>query len=143
MSPRLRDHISKHQKHPGSRGNAGSRHHHRSILDKCHPGYFGEVSIRRYHLRRSQSFCPTVNFDELRALFSEKTWVNATKKHDWRCPQHGCSVMELGKRSREEKAPKSHVFIYVIASIYFLKGGSYVLFNSVDLGQCFSTLTSH
>ncbi|XP_032184793.1 60S ribosomal protein L27a-like [Mustela erminea] len=73
-------HIVKHQKHPGSRGNAGGGiYHHRINLDKYPPGYFVKVSMRHDHLKRNQSFCPTVNFDKLRTLISEQTWVNATK----------------------------------------------------------------
>lgn len=36
--------IGKHRKHPGGRGMAGGQHHHRTNLDKYHPGYFGKVS---------------------------------------------------------------------------------------------------
>ena len=35
--------IGKHRKHPGGRGNAGGQHHHRIMMDKYHPGYFGKV----------------------------------------------------------------------------------------------------
>ena len=38
--------IGKHRKHPGGRGNAGGQHHHRIMMDKYHPGYFGKVSTR-------------------------------------------------------------------------------------------------
>lgn len=27
----------------GGRGNAGGQHHHRILMDKYHPGYFGKV----------------------------------------------------------------------------------------------------
>ncbi|XP_035559929.1 large ribosomal subunit protein uL15-like [Canis lupus baileyi] len=72
-------HISKHWKHPGGRGNAGGMHHHRINFDKYHTGYFGKVGMRHYHLKRNQSFCPTVNLHKLWTLVSEQTWVNATK----------------------------------------------------------------
>lgn len=39
--------IGKHRKHPGGRGNAGGQHHHRIMMDKYHPGYFGKVRSRR------------------------------------------------------------------------------------------------
>ena len=35
--------IGKHRKHPSGRGNAGGQHHHRIMMDKYHPGYFGKV----------------------------------------------------------------------------------------------------
>ena len=35
--------IGKHRKHPSGRGNAGGQHHHRIMMDKYHPGFFGKV----------------------------------------------------------------------------------------------------
>merc|ERR1712000_587887 len=35
----------KHRKHPGGRGLAGGQHHHRTNMDKYHPGYFGKVGM--------------------------------------------------------------------------------------------------
>jgi hypothetical protein len=37
--------VGKHRKHPGGRGNAGGQHHHRIMMDKYHPGYFGKVGV--------------------------------------------------------------------------------------------------
>uniref|UniRef100_A0A8C5LI39 Large ribosomal subunit protein uL15 n=1 Tax=Jaculus jaculus TaxID=51337 RepID=A0A8C5LI39_JACJA len=76
--------IGKHRKHPGGRGNAGGMHHHRINFDKylalsTTTGYCGKVGMRRYHLKRNQSFCPTVNLDKLWTLVSEQTRVNAAK----------------------------------------------------------------
>jgi ribosomal protein L15 len=34
--------VGKHRKHPGGRGLAGGQHHHRTNMDKYHPGYFGK-----------------------------------------------------------------------------------------------------
>uniref|UniRef100_A0A2K5Q3X0 Large ribosomal subunit protein uL15 n=1 Tax=Cebus imitator TaxID=2715852 RepID=A0A2K5Q3X0_CEBIM len=53
---------------------AGGMHHHRINLNKYHPGYAGKVGKRHYHLKRKQSFCPTVNLDKF-----EQTLVNAAK----------------------------------------------------------------
>jgi len=39
--------IGKHRKHPAGRGMAGGQHHHRIMMDKYHPGYFGKVSYDR------------------------------------------------------------------------------------------------
>jgi ribosomal protein L15 len=33
--------AGKHRKHPGGRGMAGGQHHHRTNIDRYHPGYFG------------------------------------------------------------------------------------------------------
>merc|ERR1712093_89031 len=41
--------VGKHRKHPGGRGLAGGQHHHRTNMDKYHPGYFGKVGMRYFH----------------------------------------------------------------------------------------------
>ncbi|XP_055469036.1 60S ribosomal protein L27a-like [Psammomys obesus] len=77
-----RDHVGQHHKH---RGNAGGIHHLRTDFDKYHPGYFsniiqvtfGNVGVRPYHLKRNQSFCPTVSLDKWWTLVSEQTQVSA------------------------------------------------------------------
>ncbi|KAF3830771.1 hypothetical protein GH733_001639 [Mirounga leonina] len=61
-------------------------HHHRINFDKYHPGYFGKVGMRHYHLKRNQSFCPTVNLDKLWTLVSEQTLVNAAKNKTGAAP---------------------------------------------------------
>ncbi|KAG9285825.1 hypothetical protein G9A89_013250 [Geosiphon pyriformis] len=35
--------VGKHRKHPGGRGLAGGQHHHRTNMDKYHPGYFDKL----------------------------------------------------------------------------------------------------
>ena len=57
--------VGKHRKHPGGRGNAGGQHHHRTLFDKYHPGYFGKVGMRQFHQLNNRSFTPTVNLDKL------------------------------------------------------------------------------
>merc|ERR1712188_19021 len=51
-----------------ARGNAGGQHHHRIIMDKYHPGYFGKVGMRHFHKMKNQYHCPTVNVDRLWTL---------------------------------------------------------------------------
>jgi large subunit ribosomal protein L27Ae len=60
--------IGKHRSHPGGRGNAGGQHHHRILFDKFHPGYFGKVGMRQFHVKRNIGFCPVINVDRLWAL---------------------------------------------------------------------------
>ncbi|KAH0620905.1 hypothetical protein JD844_021795 [Phrynosoma platyrhinos] len=45
----------------------------------CHPGYFGKVGMRHYHLKKNQHFCPTLNLDKLWTLVSEQTRLNYAK----------------------------------------------------------------
>ncbi|GAB0092062.1 zinc transporter 1 [Sergentomyia squamirostris] len=84
---KLRGHVShghgrigKHRKHPGGRGNAGGMHHHRINFDKYHPGYFGKVGMRVFHMRRNQSHCPTINLDKLWSLVGDKVREDCAKE---------------------------------------------------------------
>eukprot|EP00736_Rhodelphis_marinus_P013516 Rmarinus@m.24561 len=74
--------VGKHRKHPSGRGNAGGQHHHRIMMDKFHPGYFGKVGMRYYHLTRNQYHCPSVNLDKLWTLVSEQTRKTYADKKD-------------------------------------------------------------
>ncbi|ANB13156.1 ribosomal 60S subunit protein L28 [Sugiyamaella lignohabitans] len=51
---------------------AGGQHHHRTNLDKYHPGYFGKVGMRHFHLQRNHSWAPTLNLDKLWTLVPEE-----------------------------------------------------------------------
>ncbi|XP_022662005.1 60S ribosomal protein L27a-like [Varroa jacobsoni] len=101
---RLRGHVShghgrigKHRKHPGGRGNAGGQHHHRIMFDKYHPGYFGKVGMRNFHVRKNHYFQPTINVELLWSLVDRKTKDNLldeTKNKEKKAPvidvvQHG------------------------------------------------------
>ena len=44
---------------------AGGQHHHRTNLDKYHPGYFGKVGMRHYHLLRNHYWRPIINIDKV------------------------------------------------------------------------------
>jgi ribosomal protein L15 len=60
--------IGKHRKSPGGRGMAGGQHHHRTNIDKYHPGYFGKVGMRYFHKTKQQFWKPTINLDKVRYL---------------------------------------------------------------------------
>ena len=124
MSPRLRktwklrghvshDHgsIGKHQKHSGGPGNAGGMHHHRISFSKYHPGYFGKIGLRHYHLKRNQSFCPTVNFDNLWTLVSEQTQLNAAKNKTGAAPVIDVVLLGCYKSLGKGKLPKQSVIV--------------------------------
>lgn len=69
--------VGKHRSHPGGRGNAGGQHHHRILMDKYHPGYFGKVGMRTFHQKKNLSHCPTVNLDKLWTLVSKDLLADA------------------------------------------------------------------
>ena len=87
---KLRGHVShghgrigKHRKHPGGRGNAGGQHHHRINFDKYHPGYFGKVGMRNFHVHPNNSnlYQPGINLDKLWSLVSEQTRSKSISLH--------------------------------------------------------------
>lgn len=41
-------------------------------FDKYHPGYFGKVGMRRFHLTRNAQWRPIINVDKLWALVPEE-----------------------------------------------------------------------
>jgi hypothetical protein len=55
----------------------------RSTPTHSHPGYFGKVGMRHFHLKRNPYHCPTINVDKLWSLMSaaeqEKTKTEAGK----------------------------------------------------------------
>ena len=57
--------IGKHRKHPGGRGLAGGQHHHRIMMDKYHPGYFGKVGMRVFHLKKNIHYRPIINLEKI------------------------------------------------------------------------------
>ncbi len=57
-------------------------HHHRINYDKYHPGYFGKVGMRNFHLNRNHSFCPTVNLDKIWSLVGHENAERARKEGD-------------------------------------------------------------
>ena len=44
---------------------AGGLTHHRSNVDKYHPGYFGKVGMRHFHRLGNHYWQPTVNLDKV------------------------------------------------------------------------------
>lgn len=50
---------------------AGGQHHHRTNLDKYHPGYFGKVGMRYFHQQKPHFWKPVLNLDKLWSLVPE------------------------------------------------------------------------
>ncbi|KAL0273313.1 UNVERIFIED_CONTAM: hypothetical protein PYX00_006011 [Menopon gallinae] len=90
---KLRGHVShghgrvgKHRKHPGGRGNAGGMHHHRINFDKYHPGYFGKLGMRNFHLNRNTKWCKAINLDKVWSLISEEARLRCKNLKDGKAP---------------------------------------------------------
>merc|ERR1712243_524072 len=86
--------IGKHRKHSGGRGNAGGLCHHRANFDKYHPGYFGKVGMRNFHVHSNKinSYCPSINLDKIWSLCTEQHRVEAAKRKDGKVP-----VIDVGR----------------------------------------------
>ena len=65
--------IGKHRKHSGGRGNAGGLTHMRTAMDRYHPGYFGKIGMRVFHLKRNKLHSPSINVDKLWSLVTENS----------------------------------------------------------------------
>merc|ERR1712159_413546 len=71
--------IVKHRKHPAGRGMAGGQRHHRIMMDKYHPGYFGKVGMRYFHKNKAHFHCPVINVEKLHTLISEEARTKCPK----------------------------------------------------------------
>jgi hypothetical protein len=49
---------------------AGGQHHHRTNMDKYHPGYFGKVGMRYFHKQGNHFWKPVINLDKVCAVFA-------------------------------------------------------------------------
>ena len=54
----------------------------RTNFDKYHPGYFGKVGMRHFHLTRNQNWRPTINVDKLWSLVPEEQKKGLTEDSD-------------------------------------------------------------
>ncbi len=63
--------IGNHHKHPGGRGMSGSKHHHKSWVNRFHPGYFGKRGMAQYHLLPNRTYCKVINVNEIWRLVPE------------------------------------------------------------------------
>ncbi|KAG8907646.1 60S ribosomal protein L28 [Tulasnella sp. 403] len=68
--------VGKHRKHPGGRGLAGGQHHHRINFDKYHPGYFGKVGMRNFHVKQNPTWEPVINVEKLWTLVPKEELEN-------------------------------------------------------------------
>ncbi|KAF7245482.1 60S ribosomal protein L27a [Varanus komodoensis] len=76
-----------------------------------HPGYFGKVGMRHYHLKKNQHFCPTVNLDKLWTLVSEQTRLNYAKNQAGLAPVIDVVRSGYYKVLGKGKLPKQPVIV--------------------------------
>lgn len=63
--------VGGHTKHPSGSGKAGGLQFKRTHFDKYHPGYFGKLGMRNYHVHANQNFCAALNLNRVWALIPE------------------------------------------------------------------------
>jgi ribosomal protein L15 len=51
---------------------AGGQHHHRTNIDKYHPGYFGKVGMRYFHKTQNKFWNPVINLEKV--LYTKGVW---------------------------------------------------------------------
>uniref|UniRef100_A0A8C9LQK4 Large ribosomal subunit protein uL15 n=1 Tax=Piliocolobus tephrosceles TaxID=591936 RepID=A0A8C9LQK4_9PRIM len=83
----------------------------RISFNKYHPGYFENVGMRHYHLKRNQSFCPTYSLDKLWTLVSEQTQVNAAKNQSGAAPIIDVVRLDYYKVLGKGKLPQQPVIM--------------------------------
>lgn len=48
-------------------------------MDKYHPGFYGKVGMRYFHLNKNKYFCPIINLDKIWTLVGEDARIAAAK----------------------------------------------------------------
>jgi large subunit ribosomal protein L27Ae len=71
--------VGKKRCHESGRGNAGGAHMHRINMDKYHPGYFGKLGMRHYHMTKNKYWKPTINLDQVSKLIPADQAAKAKK----------------------------------------------------------------
>ena len=56
---------------------AGGQHHHRTNLDKYHPGYFGKVGMRYFHKMKNPFWKPVINLEKVCSNHTHCNMANA------------------------------------------------------------------
>jgi len=97
------------------RGNAGGQHHHRINFDKYHPGYFGKVGMRYFHLQRNKYHRPIVNLDTIWNLVGEEV----RKKYAAAKPGDAVPVIDVTQHNYFKVQPATTIYCLVFFPPFF------------------------
>lgn len=103
---------------PGGRGNAGGQHHHRILMDKYHPGYFGKVGMRHFHILKNRTYTKAVNVDKLWSLLGAEVYEAAKAGGGDKAPVLDVTQMGFFKVLGKGKLPSVPL---VVKAKYFSK----------------------
>ena len=102
--------VGKHRKHPGGRGLAGGFTHHRTYMDRYHPGYFGKLGMRHFHYTKNPHFRPIMNGAKLWTLVPESE-LNSKQAPVVDCTSKGFSkVLAKGQLPQKPIIVKAKFF---------------------------------
>merc|ERR1711974_8265 len=84
---------------------------HRANFDKYHPGYFGKVGMRNFHVHSNKliSYCPSINLDKLWTLVSEHRKEKAAASKSKKVPVIDCNRAGFFKVLGKGVLPKQPV----------------------------------
>ena len=103
-------------------------------LTSIHPGYFGKVGMRNFHVHPniSNNYCPAINLDKLWSLVSEQTRIKYKNTKD-KAPVIDCSragyfkVLSKGVLPKQPVIVKARFFSRVAEEKIKAVGGACVL----------------
>jgi len=119
-SRKLRGHVShgggrigKNRKHPGGRGRAGGLQHTKSNFIKYHPGYFGKLGIRNFHLKQNSlvNYCPSINIQQIWSLVDEDLRHQLKEEGKGRAPVIDCTKRGYFKVLGKGRLPNQPVIV--------------------------------
>merc|ERR1712137_509613 len=123
--------VGKHRKHPSGRGNAGGQHHHRIWFDKYHPGYFGKIGMRRFHLKTATRYAPSVDIDRVLSFVPTQQLEDCKGKAEMpvvNLLQHGFwKLLGAGKVPKQPVIVKARSFSNLAEKKVKQAGGACVL----------------
>jgi large subunit ribosomal protein L27Ae len=127
--------VGKHRTHPGGRGNAGGMHHHRILMDKYHPGYFGKVGMRTFHKKRNLEYSPSINIDRLWSFVPRELYDAAKEGKSTQAPLIDVTKLGYFKVLGKGKLPSLPIivkakFISALAEKKIKEAGGAVLLTA-------------
>ncbi|KAI5180220.1 large subunit ribosomal protein L27Ae [Nematocida sp. AWRm80] len=120
---KLRGHVShghgrvgKHRKHPGGRGKAGGLTHHRTLMQKYHPDYFGKRGMKVFFRRPNKEYKPSITVDKIWSLVEKNNQLEQFVNNPSVVPV--IDLTEFGIFKVRGKGNKPHRPIVVKARIF-------------------------
>merc|ERR1711939_507535 len=103
--------IGKHRKHPGGRNMAGSKHHHKTYVNRFHPGYFGKKGMRYFHKLKNRFHCPIINIEKLWSLVDNELQEKCSDNKK-EAPVIDITKYGYSKLLSKGKLPKRPIIVY-------------------------------